>query len=138
MRNVKNETARSNSTVSTWTEALHALVVVPGHSQQSWGISDIEVVSANLSVLCSIELLHDPNIWVGDTGASVSATPHLSGAVNVGSGVNSGGTVGLHGNPIIPQKVIDIDGTWINKEGVEYLDARITDVIQCQAKFQSI
>ena len=37
--------------------------------------------------------------------------------------------IGIHGEDVKAHKTIDLDGTWVNKHGVEYQHAIIADIV---------
>jgi hypothetical protein len=71
-------------------------------------------------------LLMDPNIWIGDTAATVHMTPHEEGIVNM---KNTGGgiTVG-NGEVMVAKKAGDIPCELCDRHGNMVHSGRITDV----------
>jgi gag-polypeptide of LTR copia-type len=64
-----------------------------------------------------LDLLRDPNIWIGDTGASTHSTPHMHGLINMQAADKSDG-IRIGNNQINSVKAIgDLPGTFYDKHG---------------------
>jgi len=88
----------------------------------------IEIGLLNLKFPDKVQLLNDPNIWIGDTAATVHMTPYSIGMVKqVGNGSKQGITVG---NGTQEETVMQgtIKGNLVNKNGVKMGVAMLTDV----------
>jgi len=71
-------------------------------------------------------ILKDPNIWIGDTGATSDSTFNDAGMQSCKE-TKSSVTMG-EGKPIQPKKIGDIAVTIHNKNDNEMFDAKMTDV----------
>jgi hypothetical protein len=81
----------------------------------------------------SMRLLNDPNIWIGDTVASVHTSPYQHGMTPEGNAVKNGSiTVG---NGITERTAIygNIAGTICNNQGTKVGRAKLTHVAHSRA-----
>jgi hypothetical protein len=72
-------------------------------------------------------LLHDPNIWIADSAASMHMTPFEEGMINVKNNKRGGITVGS-GEVIVAKKRGDIPCELCDKRGNVVMTSRMTDV----------
>jgi hypothetical protein len=74
------------------------------------------------------KMLMDPNLWIGDTGATIHSTPYDIGGINLRpAGRMDGITVG-NGDFVSAQKIVDIVSTVVTNKGVEKETVQMTDV----------
>ena len=88
----------------------------------------IELGLLNLKFPDKVQLLNDPNIWIGDTAATVHMTPYSMGMIKqTGNGNKQGITVG---NGTQEETVMQgtIKGNLVNKNGMKMGVAMLTDV----------
>ena len=86
----------------------------------------LEINAAGLSMAQKSFILRDPNIWVGDSGASSDSTFDDSGMVNCKE-TRSSITMGK-GKSVKPSKSGEIPVAVHNKNGEEMYNARMSDV----------
>jgi hypothetical protein len=55
-------------------------------------------------------MLYDPNIWIGDTGASTHSTAHMQGMLNMKDGSGAVGIQGFDGSTHMVDNIGDIPG----------------------------
>ena len=86
-----------------------------------------EVLSADLdlSVPYSLECLKHPDLWIGDTGASMHTTKFKAHGFNFRSGTSS---VGATGAAVQAECSMDIRGQFVDREGSLGLIATLKDV----------
>ena len=77
----------------------------------------------------SAKLLEDPNIFIGDTGASSDTTASDLGFRNVRGASNADSIIDASGNDLKGKTVGDVTGTFCDKYGQELCDATIKDMV---------
>ena len=88
-----------------------------------------EVMLSGLEVPNSLDILQDPDIWIGDTGATVHSTPHDIGFGDVHDDSTTGIVV-ANGEKMPCAKVGTIKGSICDKEGhAIYESAALKDVV---------
>lgn len=98
------------------------------------GAAMVESGSRMEFLLCGVcfptvpELLKDPNVWIGDTGATVHMSPHKVGMTNVRQGSKQDAVT--MGNKQVEQviEIADIPGTVCNKNGNQLHRTTMKDV----------
>jgi hypothetical protein len=73
--------------------------------------------------------LDDPNVWVGDTGATVHMTPHRTGMTNVQQASGKDAVTMGNGQSETAAKIGDIPGTICDKTGTTMATAKIKDAL---------
>gem|GEM_PF-6951265 len=89
-------------------------------------LASSEISTAGLTMSQKSFILKDPNIWIGDTGATSDSTFNDMGMQNCKE-TKSSVTMGK-GKSVHPKKVGDIAVTVHNKNGNEMFNAKMTDV----------
>ena len=72
------------------------------------------------------DVLSDPNVFIGDTGASNHATNNKRGATNIKEGY--GATTGITGSSIQSSMLFDLECVHCNKNGKEIMLITFTNV----------
>ena len=86
---------------------------------------DHELSLGNLEFPSDFSILMHPNVFIGDTGASVTSTKCKGGFKNIWQ-PSLTQTLGIHGEGSQSESVIDIRGMWCDCK--EYLDITLNDV----------
>jgi hypothetical protein len=73
--------------------------------------------------------LEDPNVWVGDTGATVHMTPHRTVMTNVKQAAGKDAVTMGNGQSETAVKIGDIPGTICDKTGTTMATAKIKDAL---------
>ena len=76
----------------------------------------------------SLAILMDPNVWVGDTGASVDSTYSKAGATNVREATVDDSVTNGNGSKTGITHLADISGTICDKYGNQMTKAKMKDV----------
>ena len=74
-------------------------------------------------------ILDDPNVFIGDTGASSDTTASKLGFQNTRPGDAKDNIVDASGNDLSGKLVGDVSGTFCNKNGEELFDATIKEMV---------
>ena len=79
--------------------------------------SRVELLLCTMDFQTEIELLNDPDVWIGDTGATVHMSPHKGGMTNVRQGSKEDAVT--MGNKQVEQatEIADIPGMVCDKNG---------------------
>ena len=87
----------------------------------------IEILGAelDLSMPYSLECLKHPDLWIGDTGASMHTTRYKAHGFNFHAGSSS---VGATGSAVEAECAMDIRGQFVNRDGLLGIVATLTDV----------
>jgi hypothetical protein len=104
------------------------IALIDKRTDRDANIDKGEVVLIGMELPDSMRLLNDPNIWIGDTSASVHTSPYQHGMTPEGNTVKNGSiTVG---NGITEKTAMygNISGTICNKQGTKVGRAKLTDV----------
>jgi hypothetical protein len=77
----------------------------------------------------TLQALHSPNIWIGDTGATKHSTKYKQGGINTRPLLSR--TRGIYGQAVKPAMEVDIPGVYCDKTGEELfaVKLRCVDVI---------
>ena len=73
-------------------------------------------------------MLSDPNIWIGDTGATCDSTAFSENMINVKEPNNGDNITYGHGEETKPKMIGGISGTVCDKEGNELGNVRLNKV----------
>lgn len=87
-----------------------------------------EVVLVGMEFPDNMRLLNDPNIWIGDTAASVHTSPYQHGMTLEGNTVNNGSITVVNGITEKTAMYGNISGTVCNKQGAKVGRAKLTHV----------
>jgi Zinc knuckle len=87
-----------------------------------------ELMMCQLTFAQHKDLLHDPNIWLGDSGASSHSTAYQHGMVNMTDASSSDGIVVGNNQVNAVEAIGDIPGVFYNKFGEASVSATLTDV----------
>jgi hypothetical protein len=79
----------------------------------------------DLSMPYSLECLKHPDLWIGDTGASMHTTRYKAHGFNFHAGSSS---VGATGSAVEAECAMDIRGQFVNRDGLLGIVATLTDV----------
>lgn len=94
------------------------------------GIDDVEFalskVDKQLAFPATLQLLANPNVWLGDTAASMDSTGHKVGLINLTPKVIS--TTGMSGPAVGTEAVGDLAGVVCNKFGEKLKRVRLNQV----------
>jgi hypothetical protein len=104
------------------------IALIDKRTDQDANINKGEVVLVGMEFPDSMRLLNDPNIWIGDTAASVHTSPYQHRMTPEGNAVKNGSiTVG---NGITDKTAMygNISGTICNKQGTKVGRAKLTHV----------
>ena len=89
----------------------------------------VECIMSGIEVPNSLDVLNDPDIWIGDTGATVHSTPHDLGFVDIRSDSTTGIVV-ANGAKMPCSKIGTIKGSICDKEGhVVYETSTLRDTV---------
>ena len=90
--------------------------------------SRVELLLCTMDFQTEIELLNDPDVWIGDTGATVHMSPHKGGIMNVRQGSKEDAVT--MGNKQVEQatEVADIPGMVWDKNGNKLHPTILKDV----------
>ena len=103
----------------------------PKKMDTSEGIQKMEIALAGADIKFSAvyDVLKSADIWIADTGASNHTTFCKSGMTNFVAATNANlGTVGITGDIIQNEGLVDIPGIFCDKYGQEVLKATLTKV----------
>jgi hypothetical protein len=87
-----------------------------------------EFLLAGLSFPSNAGILKDPNVWIGDTGATVHQTCHDIGLINSKKATESDSITMGNGSTESAVKMSDLKGTICDKHGREVSTATMTEV----------
>lgn len=94
------------------------------------GGSEFLLMSMNrMEFNATAKLLEDPNVFIGDTGASSDTTASRIGFKNTKPGNEQDDIVDASGNGLKGTVVGDVSGTFCNKNGEELCDATIKEMV---------
>ena len=125
---VMRDTAMKQSMGYMWPMPFEICDRMPsGFEEQEHVEVSLSTVDDNGIFGNDLGLLSDPNVWIVDTGASLSSTGHADGMVNLRMGVDSHTTVG-NGNRVKPKGTGSIPVNILNKRGIEVGSALMTEV----------
>jgi hypothetical protein len=104
------------------------IALIEKQTDQDADIDKGEVVLVGMEFPDSIRLLSDPNIWIGDTAASVHTSPYQHGLTPEGNAVKNGSIT--IGNGITEKTAMygNIAETICNKHGTKVRRAKLTHV----------
>ena len=74
------------------------------------------------------DLLHDPNIWLGNSGASTHSTAYQNGMINMVDATSSDGIVVGNNHVNTVESIGDIPCVFYDKFGEQSISATLTDV----------
>jgi hypothetical protein len=77
------------------------------------------MASAGLTFPTDQAFLSDPNVWIGDTAATVHTTPHFQGAINKRDATTEDSITVGNGNTESASKIADVPGVMCDKCGNE-------------------
>jgi hypothetical protein len=92
-----------------------------------WAVDDVSVHLAQHK-----DLLHDPNIWLGDSGALTHSTAYQNGMVNMVDATSSDGIIVGNNQVNAVESIGDIPGIFYNKFGEACVSATLTDMSYSQ------
>jgi hypothetical protein len=87
-----------------------------------------ELMMCQLTFAQHKDLLHDPNIWLGDSGASSHSTAYQHGMTNMVDATSSDGIVVGNNQVNAVESIGDIPSVFYNKFGDACVSATLTDV----------
>jgi hypothetical protein len=87
-----------------------------------------ELMMCQLTFAQHKDLLHDPNIWLGNSGASSHSTAYQNGMVNMTDASSSDGIVVGNNQVNVIESIGDSPGIFYNKFVEACVSATLTDV----------
>jgi hypothetical protein len=106
---------------------LHIWAKIP-ETEEDTG-DEIELVLGAMEFPTTQKWLQDPNVWVGDTWATVHMTPHRQGMTNLKMASGKDAVTMGNGQSETASQIGDIPGTICDKTGTTVSSTKIQDAL---------